>query len=128
MRVAIAQVSVSYFAKEENEEKILSFVEKAAEEEVDLLLFPEAVNLGYFVLDQTRNRDEALSLALKMAPTLSSPWVEELKRKARKGFHIACGGFFRHDGNRLVNVLLLISPKGEIYLFSFSWRGIEVDF
>lgn len=114
MRVAIAQLSVSYFAKEENEGKILSFVEKAAEEEVDLLLFPEAVNLGYFMLDQTRNRDEALSLALKMAPTLSSPWVQELKRKARKGFYLACGGFFRHGGNRLVNALLLISPKGEI--------------
>lgn len=113
MRVAIAQVKASYFAKEENEEKILSLTEKAAQQKVDLLLFPEAVNLGYFILDQTRSKDEAFSLALEMAPFISCPWVEELKRKARKGIYIACGGFFRNEGNKLVNALFLISPKGE---------------
>ena len=113
MRVAIAQVKASYFAKEENEEKILSLTEKATQQKVDLLLFPEGVNLGYFILDQTRSKDEALSLALELAPDFSSPWVEELKRKARKGIYIACGGFFKIDKNKLVNALFLISPKGE---------------
>lgn len=113
MRVAIAQVKAPYFAKEENEEKILSLTEKAIQQKVDLLLFPEGVNLGYFILDQTRNKDEAFSLALEMAPPLSSPWVEELKRKARREIHIACGGFFKIGGNKLVNALLLFSPKGE---------------
>lgn len=32
MRVAVAQVEVAYFAKENNEEKILSLTEKAAEQ------------------------------------------------------------------------------------------------
>jgi len=114
VRVAIAQVKVPYFAKRENEAKILSLAEEAAEEKVDLLLFPEAVNLGYFVLDQTKNRDEALSLALQMASPLSSPWVEELKKRARDGMYIACGGFFKIEENKLVNALLLISPKGEV--------------
>lgn len=113
MRVAIAQVKAPCFAKEENEEKILSLTEKAIQQKVDLLLFPEGVNLGYFILDQTRNKDEAFSLALEMAPPLSSPWVEELKRKARREIHIACGGFFKIGGNKLVNALLLFSPKGE---------------
>lgn len=114
MRVAIAQVKASYFAKEENEEKILSLTEKAIQQKVDLLLFPEAVNLGYFILDQTRNKDEAFSLALELAPDFSSPWVEELKRKARRGIHMACGGLFKIEENKLVNALLLFSPKGEI--------------
>ena len=113
MRVAIAQVKVPYFAKEENEEKVLSLTEKAIRQKVDLLLFPEGANLGYFVLDQSKNRDEALSLALEMASFISCPWVEELKRKARRGIHIACGGFFKIEGGKLVNALLLISPKGE---------------
>ena len=114
MRVAIAQVKASYFAKEENEEKILSLAEEAIEQKVDLLLFPEGVNLGYFILDQTKNKDEALSLALELAPDFSSPWVDELKRKAAKGIHIACGGFFKIEGNQLVNALLLVSPRGEL--------------
>ncbi|MBA7566497.1 Deaminated glutathione amidase [subsurface metagenome] len=114
MRVAIAQVKASYFAKEENEEKILSLTEKAIQQKVDLLLFPEAVNLGYFILDPTRNKDEAFSLALELAPDFSSPWVEELKRKARRGIHMACGGLFKIEENKLVNALLLFSPKGEI--------------
>lgn len=114
MRVAIAQVKASYFAKEENEEKILSLAEEAIEQRVDLLLFPEGVNLGYFILDQTKNKDEALSLALELAPDFSSPWVDELKRKAAKGIHIACGGFFRIEGNKLANTLLLVSPRGEL--------------
>jgi len=114
VRVAIAQVKASYFAKEENEEKILSLTEKAVQQKVDLLLFPEAVNLGYFILDQTRNKDEAFSLALELAPDFSSPWVEELKRKARRGIHMACGGLFKIEENKLVNALLLFSPKGEI--------------
>lgn len=112
IRVAIAQVEVSYFAKEENDEKILSLTEKAIQQKVDLLLFPEGVNLGYFVLDQTKTKEELVSLALEMAPSLSSPWVEELKRLARKGIYIACGGFFKIEENKLVNALLLISPEG----------------
>jgi len=114
VRVAIDQVKASYFAKEENEEKILSLAEEAIEQRVDLLLFPEGVNLGYFILDQTKNKDEALSLALELAPDFSSPWVDELKRKAAKGIHIACGGFFRIEGNKLVNALILVSPRGQL--------------
>lgn len=114
MKVAIAQLEVSYFAKDKNEQKVLRLTEQALEEKVDLLLFPEAVNLGYFILNQTKSKEEALSLALEMAPFISSPWVEELKRKARRGIHMACGGFFKIEENKLVNALLLFSPKGEI--------------
>jgi len=114
VKVAVAQVEAPYFAKRENEEKILSLTEEAIQQKVDLLLFPEGVNLGYFILDQTKNKDEALSFALELASDFSSPWVEELKRKAREGIHIACGGFFKIEGNKLVNALLLVSPKGEL--------------
>lgn len=117
MRVAIAQVEVSYFARGENEAKILALAEKAAGEKVELVLFPEGVNLGYFVLDRTKTREEALSLALEMAPSLSCPWVEELKRVARRGTYIACGGFFKTKENSLVNALLLISPQGDIFSY-----------
>ena len=117
MKVAVAQMEAPYFAKRENEEKILSLTEEALQQKVNLLLFPEGVNLGYFILDQTRNKDKVLSLALELAPVFSSPWVEELKRKARKGVYIACGGFFKNEENKLVNALLFISPKGEFSVY-----------
>jgi predicted amidohydrolase len=114
MRVAVAQVKAPYFAIEHNEEKTLSLVEKAIAQGADLLVFPEGVNLGYFILDQTRTREEAFSLALEMAPTLSSPWVGELKRKARQGIHVAWGGFLKVKENALVNALVLITPEGHV--------------
>jgi len=117
IRVAIVQMEASYFAIEQNEEKTLSLVEEALAQEADLLVFPEGVNLGYFILDHTKTRDEALSLALEMAPTLSSPWVEELKKRAQQGIHIAWGGFFKGEENELVNALVLISPEGRVFTY-----------
>lgn len=117
MKVAVAQLKVSYFAREENEEKVLRWTEKALEEKVDLLLLPEGANLGYFVLDQTKSREEALSLALEKAPRLSSIWVKRLSREAQKGIYIACGSFLKIRGNRLVNALLLVCPNGDIHTY-----------
>jgi predicted amidohydrolase len=114
MKVAIAQIEAPDFALDQNEKKILRLIEKALDEKAELVVFPEAVNLGYFVLDQTRNRDEVLSLALEMAPSLDSPWIEKLRCQARKGIHVACGSILKVKGNRLVNALLLISPGGEV--------------
>ena len=117
MKVAIAQIEAPYFAKDQNGEKVLRLVERALDEKADLVLFPEAVNLGYFILDRTKNKDEALSLALKMAPSLSSPWIEKLRRQARRGIYVACGSILRIKENRLVNALLLVSPGGEVYAY-----------
>ncbi len=116
-RLAIAQIEAPYFAKKENEEKIRHFIEQALDAGVDLLLFPEAVNLGYFILDQTRSKDEALSLALQMAPSLSSPWVEEMKRQAQRGIYLAVGCIIKIARDKLANTLLLISPGGEVFTY-----------
>jgi len=117
MRVAMAQLEAPYFTRDENEEKVLSSVEKALEEEADLILLPEAVNLGYFILDQTKSKEEALSLALEIAPGLSSPWIDRLRWEAQKGIYVACGCFLKVEENRLVNALLLISRKGDIFTY-----------
>jgi len=118
MKVAIAQIEAGYYAKDKNEGKILSLTDQALEQGVDLILFPEGANLGYFILDQTKEREEALSLALGKAPDFSSPWIELLRRKAQKGIYIACGCFLKNENSRLVNALLLLSPKGEIFSYN----------
>ena len=117
MKMAIAQMEAPNFAQDQNESKVLRLVEKALDEKAELVLFPEAVNLGYFVLDQTREKEAALSLALKMAPSLSSPWIEKLKHQARHGIFVACGSILKIQGNRLVNAILLISPSGEVFTY-----------
>ena len=117
MKVAIAQIEAPNFAQDQNERKVLRLVEKALQEKAALVLFPEATNLGYFVLDQTKDRDAALSLALEMAPSLSSPWIEQLKRQARNGIYVACGSILRTKGNGLVNALLLVAPNGEVHAY-----------
>jgi predicted amidohydrolase len=117
MKVAIAQIEAPDFALNQNEKKVLRMVENALDERAELVLLPEAVNLGYFVLDQTKDKDSALSLALKMAPSLDSPWIEKLKRQAQKGIHVACGSILKTRENRLVNALLVISPSGEVFTY-----------
>jgi len=117
MKVAIAQIEAPNFAQEQNERKVLRLVEKAIDEKAELVLLPEAVNLGYFVLDQAQSREATLSLALEMAPSLSSPWIEELKRQARRGIYVACGSILKIQVNRLVNALLLISSSGEVFAY-----------
>lgn len=84
MRVLWPRWELFTLLRRKNEGGILSLIEKALEEKVDLLLIPVEVNLGYFLLDQTKSREEALS-ALEIAPFISSLWVEELKRKGSKG-------------------------------------------
>lgn len=114
LKVAIAQLETSCFEKDMNNGKILSFIGKAREEGVNLVLFPEGANLGYIVLDETRDRGEILDLALEMAPSLKSSWIDILKEEARKGIHIACGHFLKKDDTTLVNSLVLICPDGHV--------------
>jgi predicted amidohydrolase len=114
LKVAIAQLETSYFEKDRNEGKILSLIGKAREEGVDLVLFPEGANLGYIVLDKTRSRDQILDLALEMAPSLVSSWIDRLKEEARKGINIACGHFLKKNDTTLVNSLALICPDGRV--------------
>jgi len=113
-KVAVAQISAEYFKKEENQRKVLSMAEDALNEGVQLILFPEGVNLGYFVMDQSRSVEETVALAQPMADTLTSQWIEDLRALAKKGIYIGCGSFINTAENGLVNALLFFSPAGEI--------------
>jgi predicted amidohydrolase len=117
LKVAVAQIVSPYFKKEENQRKVVGMAEDAIKEGVDLVLFPEGVNLGYFVLDRSRSPKELSELALGEADTLDSPWIDELRGLAGKGIYIGCGAFLRTAEDRLVNALLLFSPAGELFTY-----------
>jgi deaminated glutathione amidase len=140
LKAAIVQLETICFEKEKNEAKIISFIGKAREEGVELVLFPEGSNLGYIILDQIRDRDQILGLALEIAPSLESPWISKLKEEARKGIHIACGHFLKKNESTLVNSLVLICPDGHVITYNkthlyhekatkesdFVWMGNEL--
>jgi len=110
-------MGAAYFEKEQNQRRVISMVQDALSRGVQLILFPEGVNLGYFVLDQRRSVKETYALALDAADKLGSPWIEELRGLARKGIHIACGSFLKTEEGKLVNALLFFTPTGEIYSY-----------
>lgn len=127
MKIATAQLQAVLYEIDENEKKILSLIGKARKEGVDLILFPEGINLGYFVLDRAKSKDESLRLALQKSPSFSSSWLDRLKEEAGKGIHIACGNFLRIDEGTLVNALLLVSPTGEIVTYNKTHLYHEKD-
>ena len=73
----MAQIESRNFDKEENQRKVLSMAREAYDRGANLVLFPEASNIGYFVLDGSRGVKENLALAKGMADTLTSPLVQE---------------------------------------------------
>ena len=116
-KVAVAQMRAPYFAVEENRQKVLSMAGDALAQGVNLILFPEGANLGYFVLDLTRGVKETLALAQDMADTLASPWIAELRNLAKRGIFIGCGSFVKTGGDKLANGLLLFTPAGDMYAY-----------
>lgn len=117
VKAAIAQIAAEYFRKEDNQRKVLRMVEDAIGKGVQLILFPEGINLGYFILDPGRSARELSALALTMADTLASAWIEDLRALAQKGISIGCGSFLRTAEGRLVNALLFFSPSGETHIY-----------
>ena len=57
MNVGIVQLRIPCYEVEKNQDKILSYVLKAKSEGADLVIFPEAANLGYIVLDNKKRKE-----------------------------------------------------------------------
>ncbi len=117
LKIAVAQMGAAYFEKEQNQRRVISMAEDALSRGVQLLLFPEGVNLGYFVLDRRRSVKETYALALDAADASDSPWIEELRGLAKKGMYIGCGSFLKTGEGRLVNGLLFFSPAGALHVY-----------
>jgi len=129
-KFAVAQTQCVYLSKEENQRKILDIAEDAIEKGIDLIVFPEGVNLGYFLLEQDKGPEEKLDLALRIADDEDSEWTRGLSEMSRRGqIHIACGSFLKNSEGKLVNTLLLFSPVGQIHAYNkthlFHTKGIE---
>lgn len=109
IRVASVQFNHAAGDKQYNLERIFSFVEKAAQEDVELVAFPEMCITGYW---HTRNlsREEINELA---EPIPDGPSVERLRLLSQKyEMMIGAGLIERSPDDRLYNSYVVAMPDG----------------
>jgi predicted amidohydrolase len=100
----MVQMKVEGGQPEVNLARASSMIDKAAGEGADLILLPEAMDLGWA-------HPSALSLAEEIP---SGAACRMLQERAREHGVFICGGLVEKDGDRTYNAALLVSPEGEI--------------
>lgn len=109
IRAAVVQFEHAAGAKEKNFAKIESFASVAAEQQVQLLAFPECCITGYWYLTRLP-RQQLQDLA---EPFPSGPSPQRLLKLASK-FRMTLGaGLVESDGDRLYNSYFVAMPDGQ---------------
>ena len=104
MLLACVQTDVFFSDVQANVRRVLDWIDKAADERVDLVILPECVLSGYAY----DSREAALPFAL----SLDDPVFTQLTQAAaNKDLHLTLG-FLERDGDRLFNASALIGPQG----------------
>lgn len=127
VRVGIVQFAAEWLDVSKNVERMASFVETAAQNGADLVVFPELSNLGYVspgfpgaefdhpTLTFEKFRQKYFSLA----ETMTGQTVSTMKEiAAATGIHIAFG-MAESDANlpgRLFNSGVLVRPDGKVHV------------
>jgi predicted amidohydrolase len=108
-RIAVVQMESKPLEVELNLRKVLSFLGSAAEQQVDLVVFPECVLTGY-ILDL----EEAHSVALPF----DSPWIDQIVEACRKfGLLSVIGSLEKDDKGKCFNAAFLIAPDGLLNVY-----------
>lgn len=118
MKLALAQLDVNWEDKSKNKEAALLFIKQAAQENVDMILFPEMTLTGFSMNTEIigENHNETI----------------EFFKKLSLEFSIFIGFGYVEGTINSKNNYAIVSPKGEelvnyskIHLFSF---GTETEF
>ena len=103
MKVAAAQINCSLGDVEANLGKIRSFVSRAKDQGIGLIVFPEMSDTGY-----------SMPVIQKHAMRWNEGAVPELKKMAREfSLAIVCGVSERADGS-IYNSQVMIDARGEL--------------
>ena len=110
LRAASAQFEHAAGDKEKNLAKIEGFVERAAAEDVQLIVFPECCITGYwFLRNLTRGQLEDLA-----EPVFSGPSSQALMALARQhDMTIGAGLVEKTDDGQMYNTYVVAMPNGE---------------
>jgi predicted amidohydrolase len=104
LNVAVVQMSSEPCEIQSNLEKVLSYLHQAAQQNAQLILFPECVLTGY---DLTQEEAEAVALSP------SDDTIQRLHRACSDlGVILQVGTLERADDGRLYNSAFLIGPEG----------------
>jgi predicted amidohydrolase len=112
VRAATVQFEHADGDKDANMKKINSFLDKAVDRKVQLLVFPECCITGYWFLRKL-SKKELLELA---EPVFQGPSTQALKRAAKESGIVIGAGLVEHDGSgALYNTYVVALPDGSAY-------------
>lgn len=114
--LAMAQMRVVGGAKRENLTRAAHWIARAAAEGAQVVLLPEAMNLGWTHGSAHEAADEIPG----------GETCEALQAAAcAQGVHV-CAGLVERAGNRIFNAAVLIDPKGEIVIHHRKLNELEL--
>ncbi|NQU88377.1 MAG: carbon-nitrogen hydrolase family protein [Mariniphaga sp.] len=106
LKLAMAQMLVEGGNKEANLNRAVERIVEAAKNGVDLVLLPEAMDLGW-----THS-----SAKIQAKPIPSGSTFQILAKAAKDNQVYVCAGIVEKDGDRTFNSAVLINRKGELVL------------
>lgn len=121
IKVAAVQMEPILLDKEANLEKILGFIDTAAKNGAQLIVFPEAALTGYVLKGKAETS--------KMAETIPGPTTDVIAKKAKEtGVYIVLG-LVEVYGLEYYNAAVLVGPDGVVgkYHKMHPWYGAEAD-
>lgn len=105
--LALAQIAAAQGDKKANQAKIEKYINQAADQGADIVVFPEMANTGYFI-----TREQVQELAEKQ----DGAFISFLRKKARdRKIHIMCG--YTEAGaikGKTYNSCIFIDDRGRI--------------
>ncbi len=116
VKVAAVQIDPKIMANRENLDKIIHHLEAAADQDAELIVFPECALSGYVF----NSRDEAMPYI----ETIPGPATRELEAACRKTGTYIVIGMLEKDGGRCYNAAVLIGPEGLVG----KYRKIHLPF
>jgi len=102
MKVALAQIEVSSGEPEANTSKMIKWVERAAREGNDVVVFPEMTDTGY-----------EMPIILKTAQNWESGPAQELAEAAKKYNINVVAGISEHENDNVFNSILVLNRDGQ---------------
>ena len=103
MKIAVVQMDVKLFEKEQNLRRVLDWLEQAGRAGAKLVVFPECALTGYCF----RSRDEAWPVA----ETVPGPSTEKVAAAAKELGCTVVLGMLEREGDRLYNTAAVVTPQ-----------------
>src|SRR5436309_10119886 len=115
-QLALVQMKVVGGRKEDNLRHAADLIALAAEQRADIVLLPEAMNLGWTHPSSHHEAD----------PVPDGRTCMVLRAVAREHRCYICSGLVERDGSRVFNSAVLIDPHGEVILLHRKLNELEI--